>query len=78
MTVSLNGFIADRDSGVERLYPDVAALRGSDSLNEKIARTGAVLMEKRTFEMADDPDAYPESYEFRVPIFVVTHHPPRA
>ena len=41
-----------------------------------IEETGAVLMGKRTFEMAD-PDLYVGNYEFQVPIFVLTHHPPR-
>jgi hypothetical protein len=35
----------------------------------------AVLMGGRTFEMRD-PDSYDGSYEFQVPIFVLTHHPP--
>ncbi|MBA3728579.1 MAG: dihydrofolate reductase family protein, partial [Actinobacteria bacterium] len=41
-----------------------------------IEETGAVLMGRRTFEMAD-PDSYVGHYEFQVPIFVVTHEPPR-
>ena len=40
-----------------------------------IAATGAVLMGRRTFEMGD-PDAYVGNYEFQVPIFVLTTHPP--
>ncbi len=40
-----------------------------------IAATGAVVMGRRTFEMGD-PDAYVGHYEFQVPIFVVTTHPP--
>src|SRR2546426_8784178 len=38
--------------------------------------TGAVLMGRRTFEMGD-PDWYAGNYEFQVPIFVLTHEPPR-
>lgn len=45
-------------------------------MNEMIAETGALLMGKRTFEMADDPDSYVGNYELQVPIFVVTHEPP--
>ena len=41
-----------------------------------IEATGAVLMGKRAFEMGD-PDSYVGNYEFRVPIFVLTHEPPR-
>jgi dihydrofolate reductase len=44
-------------------------------MNTAIEQTGAVLMGRRTFEMGD-PDSYVGNYEFQVPIFVVTHHPP--
>jgi dihydrofolate reductase len=44
-------------------------------MNEPIERTGAVVMGRRTFEMGD-PDSWVGEYEFQVPIFVVTHHPP--
>ena len=33
-------------------------------------------MGRRTYDMTDDPDAYADNYEFQVPIFVLTHHPP--
>ena len=75
MTGSLDGFVADAAGGVERLYPDLAALRGTAYMDAAIERTGAVLMGRRTFEMGN-PDAYVGQYEFQVPIFVVTHHPP--
>jgi dihydrofolate reductase len=45
-------------------------------MNAAIEATGAVLMGRRTFEMGD-PDSFVGSYEFQVPIFVVTHRPPR-
>jgi dihydrofolate reductase len=77
MTTSLDGFVADRGGAVDRLYPDLAALQGTDYMNAAIDATGAVLMGKRTFEMAEDPDSYVGNYEFQVPIFVVTHHVPR-
>ena len=77
MTTSLDGFVADASGGVDRLYPDLAALQGTAYMNAAIAATGAVLMGKRTFEMAEDPDSYVGTYEFQVPIFVLTHHPPR-
>jgi hypothetical protein len=44
-------------------------------MKEAIEQTGAVLMGRRTFEMGD-PDPYVGNYEFQVPIFVLTHHPP--
>jgi dihydrofolate reductase len=41
-------------------------------MNAMIEETGAVLMGRRTFEMAEDPDCFVGNYEFQVPIFVVT------
>lgn len=76
MTMSLDGFVADHSGSVERLYPDLAALRGTAYMNVLIEETGAVLMGRRTFEMGD-PDSYVGNYEFQVPIFVVTHEPPQ-
>jgi dihydrofolate reductase len=76
MTMSLDGFVADPSGRVGRLYPDLAALRGTPYMNAAIEETGAVLMGRRTFEMGD-PDSYVGNYEFQVPIFVLTHHPPR-
>jgi dihydrofolate reductase len=76
MTISLDGFVADREGSVARLYPDLAALRGTPYMTELIEETGAVLMGRRTFEMGD-PDSYVGEYEFQVPIFVMTHEPPR-
>jgi dihydrofolate reductase len=75
MTVSLDGFVADQNGNAGRLYPDLAALRDTAYMKDAIELTGAVLMGRRTFEMAD-PDSYVGNYEFQVPIFVLTHHPP--
>lgn len=75
MTTSLDGFVHDSDGSVSALYPDLAALTESGYLAPTVARTGAVVMGKRTFEMGD-PDSFVGNYEFQVPIFVVTHRPP--
>jgi dihydrofolate reductase len=75
MTISLDGFITDRNDDVGRLYPDFQAYTQSDFMKESQESTGAVLMGARTFEMGD-PNAYVGEYEFQVPIFVVTHRPP--
>jgi dihydrofolate reductase len=75
MTVSIDGFVADQNGNAGRLYPDLAALRHTAYMKDAIGQTGAVLMGKRTFEMAD-ADSYVGDYEFQVPIFVLTHHPP--
>jgi dihydrofolate reductase len=75
MTISLDGFVADESGSAGRLYTDLAALQDTSFMNGLIAETGAVLMGKRAFEMGD-PDWYVGNYEFQVPIFVLTHHPP--
>ena len=75
MTTSLDGFVADARGSVGRLYPDLAALRGTAYMNTAVEETRAVLMGRRTFEIGD-PDSYVGNYEFQVPIFVLTHHPP--
>jgi dihydrofolate reductase len=76
MTMSLDGFVADREGGIEALYADFDVLRDSACMEEMIAETGAVLMGRRTFDMAGDPDSYAADYEFQTPNFVVTHRPP--
>src|SRR5712664_4692903 len=75
MTISLDGFVGDQNGNAGRLYPDLAALRHTAYMKDAIEQTGAVLMGRRTFEMGD-PDSYVGNYEFQVPIFVLTHHPP--
>ena len=76
MTISLDGFVADANGSADRLYTDLAALQGTSFMNSLIDETGAVLMGKKAFEMGD-PDWYVGNYEFQVPIFVLTHNPPR-
>jgi dihydrofolate reductase len=75
MTVSIDGFVADQTGSAARLYPDLAALRGTTYMDAAIEETGAVLMGRRTFEMGE-PDSFVDNYEFQVPIFVLTHEPP--
>jgi dihydrofolate reductase len=75
MTMSLDGFVADAAGNVDRLYADLADLQGDPYMTDTIAETGAVLMGRKTFEMGD-PDSWVGTYEFQVPIFVLTHHPP--
>jgi dihydrofolate reductase len=75
MTTSLDGFVADADGSGGKLYPDFTELMESPAMAATIAATGAVVMGRRTFDMGD-PDAYVGQYEFQVPIFVVTTHPP--
>jgi dihydrofolate reductase len=75
MTISLDGFLADQSGKAGRLYPDLAVLKHTAYMKDTIEQTGAVLMGRRTFEMGDH-DSYVGNYEFQVPIFALTHHPP--
>ncbi len=77
MTISLDGFVQDRDGSVGALYPDLDTLRDTEPLREAIQHTGAVVMGWNAFAMANDPDFYAGNYEFQVPIFVLTHALPQ-
>ena len=72
-TVSLDGFMNDRNGEVSRLYPDLEALRSTEMLQEEIRMTGAVVMGRRAYDMAEGDLT---GYEYQVPIFVLTHHIP--
>jgi dihydrofolate reductase len=73
MTMSLDGFINDRNGSVSSLYPDLAELRETQILQEEIRSTGAVVMGRHAYDMADGDFT---DYEFQVPIFVITHEAP--
>jgi dihydrofolate reductase len=77
MTMSLDGFINDRNGSVDALYPDLDTLRDTKPLRESIQNTGAVVMGWNAFAMAKDPDWYAGNYEFQVPMFVLTHQVPK-
>jgi dihydrofolate reductase len=72
-TMSLDGFMNDRNGDVSLLYPDLEALRRTEMLQEEIQTTGAVVMGRRAYDMAEGDFT---DYEFQVPIFVLTHHVP--
>ncbi|PRZ08359.1 dihydrofolate reductase [Isoptericola sp. CG 20/1183] len=75
-TVSLDGFVEDADGSSAALYADFDELTASGYMQAVQDETGAVIMGRRTFDMAEDPDDYADNYEFQVPMFVVTHEPP--
>lgn len=77
MTFSLDGFVSDPHGDVSRLYPDLGALAQSEMLQEEMRTTGAVILGRRTYDMAEDPDLYAGNYEFQVPLFVLTHRVPQ-
>jgi dihydrofolate reductase len=72
-TMSLDGFMNDRHGSVESLYPDLNELRNNEMLQEEIQTTGAVIMGRRAYDMAQGDIT---GYEFQVPIFVLTHAAP--
>lgn len=72
-TMSLDGFIRDRLGTVEPLYPDLDALRETEMLQESIRSTGAVVMGRHAYDMANGNFT---DYEYQVPIIVLTHYPP--
>ncbi len=74
-TMSLDGFMNDRTGNIERLYSDFSEFITASFFQEAVHNTGAVVMGRRTFELAD-PDSYAVDYEFQVPIFVLTHSVP--
>ena len=76
MTISLDGFVNDREGGVEVLYPDFEAMHEFEALKESIRNTGAVVLGRHSFDMAEDADWFAGNYEYQVPIFVLTHYPP--
>lgn len=75
MTMSLDGFIHDRQGSVAALYPDLASLRETEALQEVIRTTGAVVMGRGAYDMAQGDFT---GYEFQTPIFVLTHRIPAA
>ena len=77
MTMSLDGFINDSNGSVAALYPDLDAWRETNPGKESIENTGAVVMGRHSFDMAEDPDWFAGNYEYQVPIFVLTHKPPK-
>ena len=74
LTMSVDGFVTDRNGDVSLLYPDMAEWRHTETAKEILESTGAVVMGRHSYDMAAGGDW--SDYEFRVPIFVLTHHPP--
>ena len=77
ITISLDGFVNDRNGSVAALYPDLADWRESEQGKESIQNTGAVVMGRNSYAMSEDPDWFAGNYEYQVPIFVLTHEPPK-
>jgi dihydrofolate reductase len=76
MTMSLDGFINDSNGSAESLSPDFSEMLDTPFFKEQVQNTGAVIMGKSVYEMADPFMWVNDDYEFQVPIFVLTHTPP--
>jgi dihydrofolate reductase len=76
MTMSLDGFINDRNGSAEKLSPDFSELLETPIFKEQVQDTGAVIMGRHVYEMADPFMWVNDDYEFQVPLFVLTHTPP--
>jgi dihydrofolate reductase len=72
LTISLDGFAEDINGSVNILYADLNSLKQTEYMDESVLTTGAVVMSKKEFEAAEDPDLYAEGYEYQVPIFIFT------
>lgn len=75
-TVSLDGYVEDSLGSVNALYPDHELLVQTEYMKESILTTGAVVMSRKEYDMADDVDLYADYYEYQVPIFVFTDQVP--
>lgn len=76
MTMSLDGYINDKNGSLESLNQDFSALLDAASFKEMIKNTGAIIMGRRVYDMADPFLWANDDYEFQTPIFVLTHTPP--
>lgn len=76
MSMSLDGYVNDHSGSVDTLYFDFDQVHEAPTFQEMIKNTGAVVMGKHTFEMADPMEWANDDYEFQNPIFVLTHTPP--
>jgi dihydrofolate reductase len=71
--MSIDGFWADREG--KSVFP-LGDMHSSGLIKALVDRTGAVIMSRRSFEMAEDPDWFAGNYELQVPIHVITDAPP--
>lgn len=71
MTVSLDGF-----KNAESVSGDFELLLQAPSFKEMLENTGAVIMGRNVYEMADPLLWINDDYEFQCPLFIMTHNPP--
>ena len=76
MTMSLDGFINDRNGSAQSLSPDFDELLAAPSFKQMTKNTGAIIMGRHVYEMADPFLWINDDYEFQLPLFIVTHTQP--
>lgn len=76
MSMSLDGYVNDQTGSIDALYSDFSELKESPTFQEMINTTGAVIMGRHLYEMADPFSWINDDYEFQVPLFILTHKPP--
>ena len=76
MSMSLDGFINDSNGSVDKLYSDFSEMHDAPSFKAMIKHTGAAIMGRHVYEMADPFQWADDDYEFQTPIFVLTYTPP--
>ncbi len=76
MTMSLDGYINNPSGSAESLSPDFEELLETPQFKDMVNNTGAVIMGRHTYEMADPFMWINDDYEFQVPLFILTHTPP--
>ncbi len=76
MTVSLDGYMNDRRGSAASLSPDFEELLASTAFKEMTEQTGAIIMGRHTYEMADPFSWVTDDYEFQLPLFILTHTAP--
>jgi dihydrofolate reductase len=74
MRTSVDGFVADSEGSSSRLYPDLGEIQENPVVKEAIESTGSVILGRRSYDMFEGDVT---GYEFQVPIFVLTHQPPK-
>jgi dihydrofolate reductase len=76
MTISLDGYMNDKKGSAGALSPDFEELLASSTFKKMTENTGAVIMGRNTYQMADPFLWVTDDYEFQCPLFILTHNVP--
>ena len=73
-TVTLDGFLADPDGGVDWMFDFASAPQDEDVVNRVCSRIGAVVGGANTSQTIED-DERPYGGMIKAPVFLMTHRP---